>query len=86
MKIRLVWLGLLALASPPAAVTAQESRSETISGTRLSVTGEGRVTRPPDYVGIVAGVTTEAPLATSQATKRPTPPAASTSPATASPC
>jgi uncharacterized protein YggE len=64
MKIRFAVLGLLALASPLAPVAAQERPPEAISGTRLTITAEGRVTRPPDYVGIVAGVTTEAPTAT----------------------
>ena len=64
MKMKLALIGLLALASPLAPVAAQEWPSEAISGTRLSVTAEGRVTRPPDYVGIDAGVTNEAPTAT----------------------
>jgi uncharacterized protein YggE len=63
MKIGLVIIGLLALASPLAAAAAQASPSEAIRGTRLTVTGEGRVTRPPDYLGIVAGVSTETPTA-----------------------
>ena len=64
MRIMLVMMGLLALASPLAAGAAQEPPSETVRGTRLSITAEGRVTRPPDYVGIVAGVATETPTAT----------------------
>jgi hypothetical protein len=51
---------LLALALPLAPGAAQETAAEAISGTRLNVTAEGRVTRPPDYVAITAGVTTEA--------------------------
>jgi uncharacterized protein YggE len=51
---------LLALASPAASGAAQENTPEAVSGTRLNVTAEGRVTRPPDFVAITAGVTTEA--------------------------
>jgi len=63
MKYKLVVMGLLALASPLAPVAAQQPPTESLAGTRLSVTAEGRVTRPPDYVGIDAGVSTEAPTA-----------------------
>ena len=51
---------LLALALPAAQAAAQENAAEVVTGTRLNVTAEGRVTRPPDYVAISAGVTTEA--------------------------
>jgi len=64
MTMRLLLTGLLALASPAAALAAQETAAPALSGTRLTVTAEGRVTRPPDYVEIVAGATTEAPTAT----------------------
>jgi len=51
---------LFALALPAASAAAQENAPEAVSGTRLIVTAEGRVTRPPDFVAITAGVTTEA--------------------------
>ena len=63
MRIRLVMIGLLALASPLAPAAAQDIPTETIHGTRLSISAEGRVTRSPDYVEIVAGVVTETPTA-----------------------
>jgi uncharacterized protein YggE len=63
MKTRLALILLLALAAPLAPSAAQERTAEALSGTRLTVTAEGRVTRPPDYVGIDAGVTNEAPTA-----------------------
>ena len=62
MKMRLLF-GLLALAAPLAPLAAQETPTQAVAGTRLTVTAQGRVTRAPDYVGIVAGVTTEAPTA-----------------------
>jgi uncharacterized protein YggE len=54
---------LLALALPAVSAAAQENAPEAVSGTRLNVTAEGRVTRPPDFVAITAGVTTDAPNA-----------------------
>ena len=53
----------LASAGLPAAVAGQDARLVALSGTRLDLIAEGRVTRVPDVARINAGVGTQAPSA-----------------------
>ncbi|HEY0147604.1 MAG TPA: SIMPL domain-containing protein [Allosphingosinicella sp.] len=54
---------LLALATVPAAASAQTFAAPSVAGTRLDVVATGEVTRVPDIVRVNAGVVTTAPTA-----------------------